>query len=64
MWLLSDKRVRDSVMFLIGATGVIHELFVVDEPRAVVLIFLGSMLGIPFLLPGDPPPPPRSEDVK
>jgi hypothetical protein len=52
-WSLWDKRVRDSVIFLVGVLGVIHELFIVSDPRIAALVFLGSLIGVPFVLSAD-----------
>lgn len=52
-WERWDKRLRDLVLFLIGIAGVINELWIEDTPRYVSLIFLGSILGIPFALRAD-----------
>lgn len=53
MWDRWDQRVRDTVLFTVGVVGVVNELFVVDEPRAYALIFLGSLIGMPFVLSAD-----------
>lgn len=53
MWSRWDKRVRDSIIFAVGVAGVVHELFIVAEPRASILIFLGSLIGVPFVLQAD-----------
>lgn len=52
-WQRWDKRVRDAVLFIIGIIGVVNELFYEPEPRAGALIFLASILGIPFVLRAD-----------
>ena len=65
-WSRWDKRIRDTVIFTVGVAGVIHELFLVGEPRAAALIFLGSLIGVPFVLSADdrrasePKPPKES----
>jgi len=53
LWSRWDKRVRDSIIFLVGTAGVVHELFIVPEPRVSILIFLGSLVGVPFVLSAD-----------
>jgi len=50
MWDRWDQRVRDTILFTVGVVGVVNELFVVDEPRAYALMFLGSLIGMPFVL--------------
>lgn len=52
-WERWDKRLRDIVLFLIGIAGVCNELWIEQEPRLYALIFLGSILGIPFALRAD-----------
>lgn len=53
MWDRWNMRVRDSVLFIVGVVGVRNELWIVDEPRAYALIFLGGMIGMPFVLGAD-----------
>lgn len=53
LWLISDKKVRDFVLWLVGVAGVINELFIVPDPRPSALIFLGSLIGVPFVLGAD-----------
>lgn len=53
IWSRWDKRVRDSIIFAVGVAGVVHELFIVEDPRASILIFLGSLIGVPFVLQAD-----------
>lgn len=48
-----NVRVRDSIIFLVGVVGVVNELFIVPEPRPSILIFLGSLIGVPFVLSAD-----------
>lgn len=50
---LWDKRLRDILLFAVGVGGVINELWVQSEPRPYALIFLGSILGVPFVLRAD-----------
>lgn len=50
---LWDRRVRDILLYVVGIGGVINELFVVHEPRVYALVFLASILGIPFVLRQD-----------
>jgi len=49
-WEPWNQRARDTILFAVGVVGVINELFVVDEPRAYALLFLGSLIGMPFVL--------------
>ena len=53
MYDLWNPRVRDSALFLIGIAGVVHELFFITEPRVAALVFLGSLIGMPFVLGAD-----------
>lgn len=48
-----NVRVRDAIIFIVGIVGVGNELFIVPEPRPSILIFLGSLIGIPFVLSAD-----------
>lgn len=50
-WTIWDKRIRDSIIFIVGVAGTLHELFIVADPRIVALVFLGGLIGIPFVLP-------------
>jgi hypothetical protein len=52
-WDRWDKRLRDITLFLVGIAGVINELWIEETPRLYSLIFLGSILGIPFALRAD-----------
>lgn len=52
-WGKWEKRIRDAVIFLIGIGGVLNELFILEEPRISVLVFLGSLIGVPFVLGAD-----------
>lgn len=75
LWMRWDKRVRDSIIFIVGILGVVHELFIIPEPRPYALLFLASLIGIPFVLaqdetknrppgwtPSENPPPSRNVD--
>lgn len=53
VWARWDKRVRDSIIFIVGVGGCIHELFIVPEPRPAALVFLASLIGVPFVLSAD-----------
>lgn len=52
-WAIWDKRLRDAVLFVIGAAGIINELFLVPEPRVSSFVFLTSLVGLPFVLQAD-----------
>lgn len=52
-WAKYEKRIRDSVIFLVGIGGVINELWVEPSPRAAALVFLASLIGVPFVLSAD-----------
>jgi hypothetical protein len=64
VWDRWDQRVRDTIMFVVGVAGVIHELFIVEEPRAYALLFLGSLIGMPFVLGADKSNQAASDDKK
>lgn len=46
-------RIRDTIIFGIGSLGVLNEMFLVEEPRPSMLIFIGSLLGLPIVLGAD-----------
>lgn len=52
-WSLWDKRVRDAILFVIGVAGIVNELFLISDPRPSALLFLGSLVGLPFVLQAD-----------
>jgi hypothetical protein len=52
-WSRWDKRVRDTIIFTVGVMGCVHELFIVPDPRPAILIFLASLIGVPFVLSAD-----------
>lgn len=52
-WQIWDKRVRDVGLYIVGMLGVINELFIQPEPRPTSLVFLATVLGIPFVLRAD-----------
>lgn len=53
VWARWDKRVRDTIIFLVGVGGCINELFFIAQPRPAALVFLASLIGIPFVLSAD-----------
>lgn len=48
-----NARVRDALLFLVGFSGCIYEIFFVPDPRPSILVFLGSLIGMPFILSAD-----------
>lgn len=48
-----NSRVRDVVLFLVGVSGCVYEIFLVPDPRPSILVFLGSLIGMPFVLSAD-----------
>lgn len=52
-WSTWDKRVRDAILFTVGVAGIINELFILGDPRPSSLLFLGSLVGLPFVLQAD-----------
>lgn len=52
-WGQWDKRIRDLVIWIIGVGALVNELFLKDHPEPSTLIFLGGVLGIPFILKAD-----------
>jgi hypothetical protein len=52
-WSVWDKRVRDGLIFVMGIIGCAHELFILPDPRPSALVFVASLLGLPFVLSAD-----------
>jgi hypothetical protein len=52
-WGRWEKTVRAFAILAIGLAALINEFFLREEPRTSVLIFVGSMLGIPFVMGAD-----------
>lgn len=52
-WSVWDKRIRDAILFVVGIAGIVNELFVIAGPRPSALLFLGSLVGLPFVLQAD-----------
>lgn len=52
-WARWDKRVRDLVLFAVGIAGIVNELFLSDEPNPTALVFLATIVGVPFVLRAD-----------
>lgn len=55
-------------MFVLGATGFLHELFSNGAERPFILALSGALMGLPFVLAADklvsPPPTEDSADEK
>ena len=52
-WDRWDKRIRDSVLYVVSIGGVINELFIREEIRPYALFFAASVLGIPLAMRRD-----------
>lgn len=52
-WGKWDKRVRDIGIYILGLVGALNELFRQTEPRVTALLFIASMLGLPFVFRAD-----------
>lgn len=52
-WSTWDKRLRDTLIYLLGIVGAINELFLEKDPRPTALVFIGSIIGAPFALKAD-----------
>lgn len=52
-WQVWDKRIRDLIIWVIGVGALVNELFLKAEPNPATLIFLGGMIGVPFVLKAD-----------
>lgn len=52
-WEIWNTRIRDAILFIVGILGIINELFIMNEPRSSALLFLGSLVGLPFVLNAD-----------
>ncbi|MCA1781984.1 MAG: hypothetical protein ABR616_05740 [Dermatophilaceae bacterium] len=48
-----NVKIRDTIIFVVGVVGVVNELFLVSQVRPSILIFLGSLIGVPFVLSAD-----------
>jgi uncharacterized membrane protein len=48
-WHRSLDRTKDAVLLIVGVIGIINELFIQSAPRPEVLVFLGALLGLPFV---------------
>lgn len=53
VYLRWNVKIRDTIIFLVGVGGVINELWLVASPRPSVLVFLGSLIGVPFVMSAD-----------
>lgn len=61
-WSKWDKRIRDTILFLVGVLGIINELAIVSEPRPSVLVFLASLVGLPLIFAKDEQRRKRDQD--
>lgn len=52
-WDTWDLRIRDSVLFITGVLGIVNEIWFATAPRPSLLIFLGSLVGLPLALEAD-----------
>lgn len=62
VWVRYEKRVRDGIIFMVGIGGCINELFIVAEPRPAALVFLASLIGVPFVLSADEKKPVQNSE--
>lgn len=46
-------QIRDTILYAVGIFGIVNELWIVPEPRTSVLVFLGSLVGVPVVLKAD-----------
>lgn len=46
-------KIRDTILYVVGVAGIINEVWLVPEPRITLLVFLGSLVGLPVLLRAD-----------
>lgn len=54
-------RLRDILLFVLGALGVAHETLIAAVDRPTLLILFAAMMGLPAFLQKQPPPP-KDED--
>lgn len=47
------NRHRGTIMFVLGATGFIHELVLGSAERPFLLTLCGALMGLPFVLAAD-----------
>lgn len=53
-WLKQKAKIsRDSILFLVGIIGIIHEVFLTSLDRPDVLILFLALVGLPAFLRGD-----------
>jgi hypothetical protein len=50
--------IRDTVLFVTGLAGVVHETLYASEPRETLLILFAAMMGLPAFLRMDEREPP------
>lgn len=52
---INARTAREAVMFMLGAFGFIHELFLTNgvPERPFILALSGSLMGLPFVLSAD-----------
>lgn len=49
-WAKWDKRLRDVIIFGLGIGLTLNELLILTSPRPLALVFISSLLGLPFVL--------------
>lgn len=50
-WAIWDKRLRDVILFLLGVGLTLNEFLNISQgPRPAALVFLSSLIGLPFVL--------------
>jgi hypothetical protein len=47
------KDLRDTIMFLLGAGGFLHELVIATAERPFILAASSALMGLPFVLKAD-----------
>lgn len=51
-WSSWERRLTSIAVSLVCVAGIINELFFEENPREAVLVFLGTILGLPVVISG------------
>jgi hypothetical protein len=43
-------RIRDLLLYLVGVAGIVNEIWLEEEPRWSILVFVASLVGLPTVL--------------
>lgn len=51
-WRSWERRLTSLAVSLVCVAGIVNELFFEENPREAVLVFLGTILGLPVVISG------------